>query len=98
MIDSQFLKLHLGEMTADQVRHARAGFNLAKAQNQKIESAAAELVAWFTSGNSIAVDLRHTVKVNGDLIMADAERLNRALDDRSIHEHDRSTSDVYPMM
>lgn len=63
-----------------------------------IESAARELAAWFTSGNSIPVDLRHTVKVNGDRIMADVDRLNRALYDRSIHEHDRSTSDVYPMM
>lgn len=58
-----------------------------------IESAARELVAWFKSGNSVPVDLRHTVKVNGDRIMADAERLNR-----SINEHDRSISDVYPMM
>lgn len=54
-----------------------------------IESAARELAAWFTSGNRIPVDLRHTVKVNGDRIMEDADRLNR-----SIHEHDRSTSDV----
>lgn len=58
-----------------------------------IEAAARELAAWFTSGNSVPVDLRHTVKVNGDRIMADVERLNR-----SIHEHDRSTGDVYPMM
>lgn len=64
----------------------------------EIESAARELAAWFTSGNSIPVDLLHTVKVNGDRIMADVDRLNRAFDDRSIHEHDRSTSDVYPMM
>lgn len=59
----------------------------------EIEAAARELAAWFTSGNSIPVDLRHTVKLNGDRIMDDVERLNR-----SIHEHDRSTSDVYPMM
>lgn len=58
-----------------------------------IESAARELVAWFTSGNSLSVDLRHMIKLNGDRIMADAERLNR-----SIHEHDRSIGDVYPMM
>lgn len=63
-----------------------------------IESAARELAAWFTSGNSIPVDLRHTVKINGERIMADVERLNRALADRSIHEHDRSISDVYQMM
>ena len=61
--------------------------------NADTKAAARELAAWFTSGNSIPVDLRHTVKVNGDRIMADAERLHR-----SIHEHDRSTSDVYPMM
>lgn len=58
-----------------------------------IESAARELAAWFTSGNGVPVDIRRTVKVNGDRIMADVARLNR-----SIHEHDRSTCDVYPMM
>ena len=45
----------------------------------EIESAARELVAWFKSGNSVPVDIRHTAKVNGDLIMADAERLNKEL-------------------
>lgn len=84
MIDSQFLKLHLGEMNADQVRHARAGFNLASAANLKVESAARELAAWFTSGNSIPVDLRHTVKINGDRIMADVERLNKALSNENV--------------
>lgn len=59
-----------------------------------IEAAARELVAWFTSGNSVPVDLHHTVKVNGDRIMADVERLSRAFVDRSIHEHDRSTGGV----
>lgn len=54
-----------------------------------IESAARELAAWFTSGNSVPVDVRQAAKVNGDRIMADAERLHR-----SIHEHDRSTSGV----
>lgn len=44
-----------------------------------IESAARELAAWFTSGNSVPVDLRHTVKVNGDRIMADVDRMNKAL-------------------
>lgn len=66
--------------------------------NAEVKAAARELAAWFTSGNSIPVDLRHTVKLNGDRIMADVERLNRALDDRSIHEHDRSTGYVYPMI
>lgn len=59
-----------------------------------IESAARELAAWFTSGNSIPVDLRHTVKFNGDRIMADVDRLNRAFDDRSINEYGRSIGDV----
>lgn len=54
-----------------------------------VESAARELAAWFTSGNSVRVDLRNTVKLNGDRIMADVARLNR-----SMHEHDRSTGDV----
>jgi hypothetical protein len=63
-----------------------------------IEAVARELAAWFTSGNSIPVDLRHTVKVNGDRIMADVERLNRVFNDLSIHEHDRSTNDVCTMM
>lgn len=58
-----------------------------------IESAARELAAWFTSGNGVPVDIRHTAKVNGDRIMSDASGLNR-----SIHEHDRSTGDVYKMM
>lgn len=44
-----------------------------------IEAAARELAAWFTSGNSAPVDLRHTVKVNGERIMADVDRLNKAL-------------------
>lgn len=45
-----------------------------------IEAAARELAAWFSSGNSIPVDLRHTVKVNGDRIMADAARLKEELE------------------
>ena len=45
----------------------------------EIESAARELAAWFTSGNDITVDLRHRVKVNGERIMADVDRLNKAL-------------------
>lgn len=84
MSNSQFLKLHLGEMTADQLRHAQSGFNLAKSKNQKIESAARELVAWFTSGNSVPVDFRQTAKVNGDRIMADAARLKAALEKDSV--------------
>lgn len=84
MIESQFLKLHLGEMTADQVRHARAGFNLASAANLKVESAARELAAWFTSGNGVPVNIRHTVKFNGDRIMADVDRLNKALANENV--------------
>lgn len=53
------------------------------------KAVARELVGWFMSGNSVPVDVRHTAKVNGDRIMADAARLHR-----SIHEHDRSTCDV----
>lgn len=49
-----------------------------------IKSAARELAAWFTSGNSVPVDVRQTVKVNGDRIMADAARLNKALDDENV--------------
>lgn len=57
--------------------------------NADTKAAARELVAWFTSGNSVPVDIRHTVRVNGDRIMADAARLHC-----SIHEDDRSTGDV----
>jgi len=46
----------------------------------EIESAARELAAWFTSGNSIPVDLRHTIKVNGDRIMADVAKLKEELE------------------
>ena len=53
------------------------------------KAVAREIVAWFTSGNSVPVDVRHVAKVNGDRIMADADRLHR-----SIHEDDRSTGDV----
>lgn len=44
-----------------------------------IESAARELAAWFTSGNGVPVDIRRTVKVNGERIMADVDRMNKAL-------------------
>lgn len=57
--------------------------------NADTKAVARELVAWFTSGNSVLVDVRQTAKVNGDRIMADAARLHL-----SIHEDDRSTSDV----
>lgn len=57
--------------------------------NADTKAVARELVAWFTSGNSVPVDIRQTAKVNGDRIMVDAARLNR-----SIHEDDRSTCDV----
>ena len=57
--------------------------------NADTKAVARELVAWFISGNSVPVDVRHTAKVNGDRIMADAARLNR-----SIHGDDRSTCGV----
>lgn len=57
--------------------------------NSDTKAVARELVAWFMSGNSVPVDIRHTAKVNGDRIMADAERLHR-----SINEDDCSTGDV----
>ena len=57
--------------------------------NADTKAVARELVAWFTSGNSVPVDVRQTAKVNGDRIMADAARLHR-----SINEDDRSTCDV----
>lgn len=38
-----------------------------------------EFIAWYTSGNSVPVDIRHEVKVNGDRIMADAERVKGEL-------------------
>lgn len=57
--------------------------------NADTKAVARELVAWFTSGNSVPVDVRQAAKVNGERIMADAARLNR-----SIHEDDRSTGDV----
>lgn len=44
------------------------------------KAVARELVALFTSGNSVPVDIRHTAKLNGDRIMADAAKLNTALD------------------
>lgn len=57
--------------------------------NADTKAVAREIVAWFMSGNSVPVDIRHTARVNGDRIIADAERLHR-----SIHEDDRSTYDV----
>lgn len=57
--------------------------------NAETKAVARELVAWFTSGNSVPVDVRQTAKINGDRIMADPARLNH-----SIHEDDRSTGDV----
>lgn len=57
--------------------------------NSDTKAVARELVAWFTSGNSVPVDVRQTAKVNGDRIMVDVARLHR-----SIHEDDRSTGDV----
>lgn len=57
--------------------------------NADTKAVARELVAWFTSGNSVPVDVRQTAKVNGERIMADAARLHR-----SIHDHDRSNTAV----
>lgn len=47
--------------------------------NADTKAVARELVAWFTSGNSVPVDVRQTAKVNGDRIVADADRLKAAL-------------------
>lgn len=49
--------------------------------NAETKAVARELVAWFMSGNSVPVDIRHTARSNGDRIMADAERLKAALAD-----------------
>lgn len=49
--------------------------------NSDTKAVARELVAWFMSGNSVPVGIRHAVRVNGDRIMADAERLKAALVD-----------------
>ena len=61
--------------------------------NTDTKAVARELVAWFMSGNSVPVDIRHTARVNGDRIMADAERL-----DRSINGTNRSTKPIDRMM
>lgn len=61
--------------------------------NTDTKAVARELVAWFMSGNSVPVDIRHTARVNGERIMADAERL-----DRSINGTNRSTKSVDRMM
>lgn len=61
--------------------------------NADTKAVARELVAWFISGNSVPVDFRHTSKVNGDRIMADAERL-----DRSINGTNSSTKSIDRMM
>ncbi len=61
--------------------------------NKDTKAVARELVAWFMSGNSMPVDIRHTAKVNGERIMADAERL-----DGSINGTNRSTKSIDRMM
>lgn len=61
--------------------------------NTDTKAVAHELVAWFMSGNSVPVDIRHTARVNGDRIMADAERL-----DRSINGTNRPTKSIDRMM
>lgn len=48
--------------------------------NADTKAVARELVAWFTSGNSVPVDVRQVARVNGDRIMADAAKLKTALD------------------
>lgn len=57
--------------------------------NTDTKAVARELVAWFTSGNSVPVDFRQASKVNEDRIMADAAHLHR-----SINEYDSSSGDV----
>lgn len=49
----------------------------------EIESAARELVAWFKSGNSVPVDLDFQFSRNKERIMADVERLDKAVNDGS---------------
>ena len=46
----------------------------------EIESAARELVAWFKSGNNVPVDVGYQFSRNKDRIMADVERLDKALE------------------
>lgn len=52
--------------------------------NADTKAIARELVAWFTSGNSVPVDVRQTAKVNGERIMADAARLREELEKDSV--------------
>lgn len=52
--------------------------------NADTKAVARELVAWFMSGNSVPVDIRHTAKVSGDRIIADAERLKEELEKDSV--------------
>lgn len=48
--------------------------------NADTKAVARELVAWFTSRNSVPVDVRQVAKVNGDRIMANAARLREELE------------------
>lgn len=48
--------------------------------NADTKAVVRELVAWFTSGNSVPVDIRQTAKMNGERIMADVSKLKTALD------------------
>lgn len=52
--------------------------------NADTKAVARELVAWFTSGNSVPVDVRQTAKVNEERIMADAARLREELEKDSV--------------
>ncbi len=61
--------------------------------NADTKAVARELVAWFMSGNSVPVDIRHTAMANWDRIMADAERL-----EGSINCTNRSTKSIDRMM
>lgn len=61
--------------------------------NADTKAVARDLVAWFMSGNSVPMDIRHAARVNGDRIMADAERLGR-----SINGTNRSTKSIDRMM
>ena len=52
--------------------------------NADTKALARELVAWFTSGNSVPVDFRQTAKVTGDRLMADSAGLREELEKDSV--------------
>ena len=49
--------------------------------NSETKAASRELVAWFKSGNSVPVDVVYQFSRNKDRIMADVERLDKAVKD-----------------